>query len=340
MRKKLFCVVIPAYNEEKVIESSLKALKKVVSKKDIYVVSDGSTDNTVPLSYGASVNVLALQENFGKARALLHLIRSYDLCLGYQYLLFSDADSRLSKDFIKKILPLVKSKPACIVGNVTSDRRGLISAFRTYEYSLSHLVYKNAQNVMKTITVAPGCASLYRSDVIKKLNFKNQTLTEDFDLTLQIYEKKLGTVLYAPKAKVITQDPLTIKDYWNQVSRWYTGFWQNFFLHKLFVPNRKINFEIYLMLLDFVAGIGTIIYLALHPTFLIKFIISAFSMIIILATIILSSQKRFKEIIYTPTFPLIYLLNLIAYIYSFFRAIFSKKRLAWKKVARYEAKKI
>ncbi len=33
------------------------------------VVSNGSKDNTVPLAYGASVNVLAL-ENFGKAKAV------------------------------------------------------------------------------------------------------------------------------------------------------------------------------------------------------------------------------------------------------------------------------
>lgn len=337
MRKKLVCVVIPAYNEEKVIEASLNALKKIISKKDIYVVSDGSSDNTVPLAYRASVNVLALEENFGKAKAISLLIKSYDLAIKYEYVLLSDADSQLSEDFFEQILPLLKLRPACIVGVVTSDRKGLISAFRAYEYGLSHFIYKNAQNILRTITVAPGCASLYQSSILRKLNFSNHTLTEDFDLTLQIHERKLGRIVYAPKAKVVTQDPLTIRDYWKQVVRWYTGFWQNMFLHKLYKPNKKVNFEIYLSLIDFLAGIGTIVFLYLHPMFFLKFIISVFAVTIVFATLILSLRKRFREIIYTPLFPFIYLINIFAYIYSFYRAVFSKKRLAWQKVARYKA---
>jgi len=335
MQKKSICVVIPAYNEEKVIEASLCALKKLVPKKDIYVVSDGSQDNTVPLAYKASVNVLPLQENFGKAKAISHLIKSYNLAIGYEYVLFSDADSRLAANFLKEIRPFIKSKPACVVARVASDKKGFFSAFRTYEYGLSHFIYKNAQNVMKTITVAPGCASLYRSDVLKKLNFSNKTLTEDFDLTLQIHEKKLGEIIFAPKALVYTQDPITFKDYWRQVLRWNTGFWQNLFLHKLYKPTKKINFEIYLSLLDLFAGIATLTYLAFHPTFLIKFVITLFAMTILLAIIIISAQKQFWAIIYTPLFPFIYGVNLVAYILSFFRAIF-RKNLPWQKVARYK----
>src|SRR5205823_656630 len=109
------------------------------------------------------------------------------------------------------------------------------------EYGLSHRVYKQAQNKMRTITVAPGSSSLYRSDVLRELDFGNQTLTEDFDLTLQIYRRKLGRVVYAPRAKVITQDPPTLKDYWNQVMRWYTGFWQNVFMHRIYLPTSMVN---------------------------------------------------------------------------------------------------
>ncbi len=340
MRKHNICVVIPAYNEEKVIRDSLSALKKVIPKEDIYVVSDGSKDNTVPLAYGASVNVLALEKNFGKAKAIFYLMRSYDLALRYDYILFSDADSRLAKDFVKQIIPFTQSKPACIVGTVTSDRHGLISAFRTYEYGLTHFIFKNAQNAMKTITVAPGCAALYRSEILKKLNFSNKTLTEDFDLTLQIHEKKLGQIIYAAKAKVITQDPPTIKDYWHQVLRWYTGFWQNIFLHKLYKPTKKINLEIYLLMLDVLTGVGISIYLIFHPELLLRIVIIALAMMIGLSSLVVALQKQFWAILYAPLFPVLYVINLIAYASGFFRSIFSKKRdLPWKKVARYSISK-
>lgn len=336
MPKKNFCVVIPAFNEEKVIESSLCALKKIVKKDRIYVVSDGSKDDTVRLAKRSAVNVFGLRKNVGKANALEKLIKSRKLTEKYRYVLFSDADSRLDKNFMKPIRSVFKRKPACIVSTVTSHRRGFISAFRTYEYGFSHLIYKNAQNALRTIMVAPGCASFYRHDILPKLDFSHKTLTEDFDLTLQVHHKKLGEVIYVPQARVVTQDPMYFKDYWHQVVRWNTGFWQNIFLHKLYLPTRKINFEIYLLLLDSVVGIGTIIYLVYHPNFLSQFIISMFIMMIILSTVILLIQRQFWAIIYAPLFPFVYFVNLSAYIYSFFRALSSRKRLSWNKVARYK----
>ena len=40
-------VLIPAHNEEKTIKDCLEALSKVVPKENIYLGSDGSSDNTV-----------------------------------------------------------------------------------------------------------------------------------------------------------------------------------------------------------------------------------------------------------------------------------------------------
>lgn len=338
MPKNKLCIVIPAFNEEQVIEGSINVLKNVIEKKHIYVVSDGSTDKTVKIANKTLVNVLALPKNVGKARAIFELINAYRLTSRYKYILLSDADSHLGEGFLKSIEKTIEKKPACIVGNVTSHKKGFISAYRTYEYGLSHLIFKNAQNVMKVITVAPGCASLYRSDVFERLDFSNHTLTEDFDLTLQIHKKKLGQIIFEPKAIVITQDPLTLKDYWNQIVRWYSGLWQNIFLHKLYIPNRKINLEIILLMLDFFLVLASFSYLVMHPQLLIKLVATMYLSMLFFSVLIIAIQKKFWAILYTPLFFLLYLINIIAYIFSFLRVIFSsKKRLSWKKVARYGA---
>jgi len=338
MRKSHFCVVIPAFNEEKVIEGSINVLRKVITLKHIYVVSDGSTDKTVEIANKTSVNVLALPQNVGKARAIFELISAWRLTDRYKYILFSDADSHLGKDFLTHVMKLMERKPACIVGNVTSDKKGFISAYRTYEYGLSHLIFKNAQNVMQVITVAPGCASLYRSDVLKRLDFSNHTLTEDFDLTLQIHQKKLGKIVFAPKAVVITQDPITIKDYWHQIVRWYSGLWQNIFLHKLYLPTKKINIEILLLMLDFFLFLASFYYLFLHSELIYKLVATMYLSMLFFALSIIILQRKFWAIIYSPLFFLLYLINIVAYIFSFFRVVFSsKKRLSWRKVARYGA---
>lgn len=338
MPKNHLCIVIPAFNEEKVIEGSVNVLKKVIEKQHIYVVSDGSTDKTVKIANKTSVNVLSLPKNVGKARAIFELISAYRLTSRYKYILLSDADSHLDKNFLKNILEPMKKKPACIVGNVTSDKKGFISAYRTYEYGLSHLIFKNAQNVMKVITVAPGCASLYRSDVFKRLDFSNHTLTEDFDLTLQIHQKKLGQIIFAPKAIVITQDPLTLKDYWNQIVRWYSGLWQNIFLHKLYIPNKKINLEIILLMMDFFLVLASFSYLAMHPELLARLFSIMYLTMLFFSILIIFIQKKFWAAIYAPLFFVLYIINIVAYIFSFFRVIFSNKRkLSWRKVARYGA---
>lgn len=96
-------VVIPAFNEERVLESSLKALTAIIPKEHIYVVSDGSTDRTAELATHYTENVLDLDQNYGKAKALEALIAHFDLTQRYTYLLFSDADSRLAPDFLEEI---------------------------------------------------------------------------------------------------------------------------------------------------------------------------------------------------------------------------------------------
>ncbi len=327
---------MPAYNEAMVIESSLASLISVVKPENVYVVSDGSTDDTAKLARTQVTNVLALRKNRGKAQALEQLINKYHLTKRYQYVFFFDADSQLSKNFLAEVRQFAKSKPACIVGTVGSQRRGIISAYRVYEYSLSHRFFKTAQNLIRAIAVAPGCASLYRADVLEKLNFSNQTLTEDFDLTLQIHQKKLGQVIYASKAIVTTQDPIGFSDYWKQIMRWCTGFWQNFFLHRLYFVRNRASAMIMLNFIDGLTWLLAIRLAIVYPAMFIHLISLAYLIVVVIAICLVCLEQKYWAIVYTPFFPFFQYLNLAAYIASFFRAIFSgKRRLGWQKVLRY-----
>ncbi len=337
MAKPIIGIVVPAFNEATVIKDSLGYLKKVIDKKHIYVVSDGSTDNTAALAKNAVTHVLNLKKNRGKAGALKALIDKYQLTKKYQYLFFFDADTRVDRQFLRSVKARLKAeKPALIVGTVGSGRNGLISAYRVYEYGFSHLFNKNAQNVLGAIVVAPGCASVYRSDVIERLDFTNHTLTEDLDLTMQIHHKKLGNIVYCAPANVATQDPATLNDYWNQINRWNTGFWQNFFLHKLYQPNRKINLEVLLQLADVCMWLGISILAIARPLFFLKLyaISLGLSSLIGVATSLI--LKQYWALPYAPFFGFFQVINLASFVYSFFRYLAVKpQRLAWQKVGRY-----
>jgi len=332
--KRDLAVVIPAFNEEQVIAASLEILTQIIDPVDIYVVSDGSTDNTADIA-AEYANVLEIGRNVGKARALRLAIDKFELNQHYHYLLFSDADSRLAPGFLEAVHAYVPQQPACIVGKVRSDRHGLISAYRAYEYAVGFGVTKKAQGIMGAITVAPGCASLYRSDILDKLNFSSRTLTEDFDLTLQIHLKRLGHIAYAADAEVYTQDPFTLSDYWKQVVRWNTGFWQNMFLHRLYLPKSWVTSEIWLMLLDTAAWLASLllIYYNLHLFLILLGFSIVTTLLFSLAVAILA--RLWWTIVYIPFFPIFQFINLAAYAYSFFRAIGRRSnKLDWNKVAR------
>jgi len=341
MAVKFFCVIVPAYNEGKVIASSLFSLKKIFNKDNIYVVSDGSTDNTASIARAEKVNVLDLKKNHGKALAQEKVICRYKLTERYKYVLFSDADSQIDKNFLKEARKFISKKPALIVGTVRSEKKGLISAFRTYEYGLSHRIFKSAQNVIKTVTVAPGCASLYNSKVLEKLNLKSPTITEDFDLTIQIHKSKLGEIVYANRAIVITQDPLTLKDYWKQVLRWNIGTWQNYFLHKLFRLNNKYNLELNFLFLDNFLWAASIILAAFYISALANIFLGMLATLIACAIAISVAERRYWIIPYIPIFPLFYVINITSFFYALFLVIFCAKKqrnFLWNKLERYASR--
>ncbi len=336
-RKATFCVVVPAYNEEVVIEKSLRSLFSAINKKHVYVVSDGSTDNTSRIARKIlGKNVLSLRKNVGKAKAIKKLLTRFKLTKRYQYVMFFDADTTLNKEYFRETKKLINSEPACIVGTVTSQRRRLISAYRAFEYGFSHRFFKNAQNAMGTITIAPGCTSTYRADVLNQLSFDGGTLTEDFDLTLQIHHQKLGKVVYSRKSYVITQDPITFGDYWKQIMRWNTGYWQNFFSHRLFLPNKKVNLEILLLTGDFFYWFATVMLAIFKPLFFLKLYGTALGIMLLLSITVLAVERRFWAIPYAPLFGVFHLINVASFIFSLFRAIiWHKKQLSWQKLPRY-----
>ena len=58
-------VIIPAYNEEKIIESTIKNLKENTKNVDYIVINDGSTDNTKKVCIENNINFIDLSVNLG-----------------------------------------------------------------------------------------------------------------------------------------------------------------------------------------------------------------------------------------------------------------------------------
>ncbi|MCL1880241.1 MAG: glycosyltransferase family 2 protein [Actinomycetia bacterium] len=63
-------VLIPAYNEERIIATTVEALSSLAGQPDIWVIDDGSKDATAELAQRAGANVCSSQRRLGKGAAL------------------------------------------------------------------------------------------------------------------------------------------------------------------------------------------------------------------------------------------------------------------------------
>lgn len=114
MRRKML-VIIPAWNEEKVLGSVLEEVKGTVSDfADILVVSDGSTDATAAIARSAGVTLVELPLNLGVGGAMragyLYAARK-----GYDYAVQLDADGQHDPNEILGMLALLKESGADVM---------------------------------------------------------------------------------------------------------------------------------------------------------------------------------------------------------------------------------
>jgi cellulose synthase/poly-beta-1,6-N-acetylglucosamine synthase-like glycosyltransferase len=245
-------LLIPAHNEELVLLDTIMGAKAAgIDPVDIFVVDDSSDDNTFELARLAlgATNVLHVERS-GKARALRQAIDHFELEQRYQWLQIIDADSFFSPDYFDQIKQYFAPDVAAICGQVRSLRRNWITSYRAYEYTVFQDFYKTLQNKFGLVTVMPGPATCFNTKILKDLQFSNDTLTEDFDMTLQIHRNRLGRIVYVAKAHSWTQDPPTLPIYIRQITRWYQGYFQVIKKHRIGSRLRPIDLLLLLLTLD------------------------------------------------------------------------------------------
>ena len=238
-------VLMAAHNEEVVIEDSLAAITALVPARNVHVVSDASTDSTVELALGHGVNVIETATNVGKAGALEEGIRTFGLVERFSAVMLLDADTRLDPGYFQAALPLfddpnVVAVAGCAHSNWHTPGLSflgrLVTAHRSRIYALTQRLLKYGQTWRRTNAthIVPGFASLYRTTVLPRITINPLGLViEDFNMTFEVYRKRLGRVGFTVGAIAVTQDPDTVHDYIKQTKRWALGLWQTVRRHRL-----------------------------------------------------------------------------------------------------------
>jgi poly-beta-1,6-N-acetyl-D-glucosamine synthase len=349
---KKTAILIPAHNEERVIEATIKSALEMVNASDIYVVDDFSKDETAVVAKKFTKNVLTLRPNKGKANALNTAIRRFKLAKKYDYILPMDADTAIDPKFLNEAAKLFKGKKnqnvVAVCGKVVGRTTNWVTSFRVWEYEISQVIHKNAQSQIRAVTVCPGCATLYKAALFEKVEIPQGTLTEDMDLTFLIHRQNLGRIRYCGKAKVYTQDPKTVPDLLKQLDRWYTGFWQCVIKHQFPWGGQMADFEISLMATEaLLSNILLLTLLLVAPIALFansKLLLVPFLLdlgLFILPSVLWTTfrYRAWKLPLLIPSFYYLRILANIVFFKSFFKSVLGIDiKVGWNKVSRYQVK--
>ncbi len=228
-------VVVPAYNEERVIVRTVQSiLAQDYPGLEVLVVDDGSSDRTAAVAaeaWGdhAGVRVVS-QANGGKASALnAGVARATG-----EIVVAVDADTLLAPGAIAAlVVPLADPRVGAVAGNAkVGNRINLVTRWQAIEYITSQNLDRRAFALLNCITVVPGAIGAWRRTLVLDAGgFSGQTLAEDQDLTLTLLRRG-WRIAYADHAVAYTEAPDTLRGLSRQRFRWSFGTLQCAWKHR------------------------------------------------------------------------------------------------------------
>ena len=228
-------VIVPAYNEEKVIVRTVQAiLNSNYPGLDVIIVDDGSADQTYQVArenfYGDPRVRIFTKENGGKAEALNFGVLKTDA----EIIVTLDADTIFLPNTIEKLVRrFVDTRVWAVAGNAkVGNRINLLTRWQALEYITSQNLDRRAFEIMNCITVVPGAVGAWRRwAIVEAGGFSGDTLAEDTDMTFAIIRRG-HQVSYEDEALAYTEAPDTTRNFVKQRFRWMYGTLQTVWKHR------------------------------------------------------------------------------------------------------------
>ena len=233
----LCTVVVPAYNEGKLVYKTLHSLAESDYPKEklqIISIDDGSQDDTwqwmkkAKEELGERVAIYQQPKNKGKRHALY---RGFNLATGEVFITV-DSDSIVKKDTLRNMAsPFVVNKECgAVAGNVRvlNREKGLIPRMLNVSFAFSFEFIRSAQSHIGSVLCTPGALSAYRREAVFNCREDriNQTflgqvskIGEDRAMTNMIL-KQGYKVFFQRNAYVYTNIPERYKNLSKMFIRW------------------------------------------------------------------------------------------------------------------------
>src|SRR6201996_3320038 len=238
-------VLIPSYNEEKVIVRTIRSvLNSDYPHLRIIVIDDGSPDRTsevareaYPEEIAAGMLTVLRKANGGKAEALNFAIAD----LTEEFYVGIDADTVIAADAISKLVcHFADPRIGAVAGNAkVGNRVNLWTRWQALEYITSQNFERRALDLFDVVTVVPGAIGAWRTEAVKRGGgYHTNTVAEDADLTMNLLEQGYH-VIYEDQALAFTEAPINANALGRQRFRWSFGILQAVYKHKAAIRNRR-----------------------------------------------------------------------------------------------------
>lgn len=223
-------VIVPVWNEETTVLKTIFSLLKLNYPKDrlsIFIVDDGSTDNTwkVVQRFARNKQIKLLKkENGGKHTALNYALEFVDSdlvgCL--------DADSYVHPEALKRIVAKFEDSEVMAVTPSVKifEPRGILGLIQKSEYIFG-IFLRKVFSYLNALYITPGPFSIFRRDVFRKIGgYKKAHNTEDMEIAMRMQKNnmKIGNV---SNAFIYTVAPTNLFKLYKQRLRWVYGFIKN-----------------------------------------------------------------------------------------------------------------
>ncbi|MDY0406548.1 glycosyltransferase [Virgibacillus sp. 179-BFC.A HS] len=362
-------VLIPAHNEDVVIEDTLRAMARLQypGKLDIFLLDDNSVDRTAEIGQAFSrvfshIHCIPVPkgEPKGKSRVLNYGLKISDS----EYFVVYDADNQPEPDALRKLVEAAESTPntAGAVGCVRTKNmhRNYLTRMIGLEFQVFQLLMQCGRWALFKLGSLAGTNMLLKRSVIREVGgYDEYALAEDADLTMRI--TALGYRLpVVSNSYTWEQEPETIKTFLKQRTRWLIGniymlgkslhdfsYWKG----KTFVLtlHYQMTYAVFVMLLlvsdvFFLIGLfGHVFAISMHTPFLFLWFMSYIVYTSqLLSAIVMDRNVSVKNVCFLLmmyfTYAQLFIVLLVRGYSIFFWNKLRKQTIGWDKTARFRSK--
>jgi cellulose synthase/poly-beta-1,6-N-acetylglucosamine synthase-like glycosyltransferase len=256
-----YAIVASIYNLEGRLEDFMERMQ--LYREHVWLISDGSTDNTVKRLKQAGWRCLDEDVNRNKPGALRRLLTT--LPAGIETVMVIDPDVRIcgrhegsAVELERVIADLQQSGAAAACPRVAMERDGFLARFQALEYTLAFVVGRRS---LADFGVTSG-VSIYRRDALERALEQHSLSIYAEDLENAVILLRDGErIYYDGRLVVSTEGPGSVRHWFSQRVGWYYGllrvYTQRF--HELWRIGRRTPFAMY----NYIAYMG-VLGLGLH----------------------------------------------------------------------------